>query len=121
LYRNAADHFSGLVVTRRVVTIEEAIATGLNDHIGPVLGDDAFTGEGLEVVFVFTGFFQAGEKLESVFAEDVLTGHAGDALHRAIPGGVTAVAIERDNAIDVRLKQALEKQVLFLGFVRHCF
>src|SRR3954454_8618721 len=106
---NTSNHLAVFVVTRRVVTIEETVATGLRDDVRSIFGNDAFTGEGLEVVFIFTGFFEAVEDFESAFAEHVLAFHTRDALHRAVPGGVTAVAIEGDNAIDVRLKQALEK------------
>ena len=119
--RDAADHFAALVVTWRVITIEETVTTGLRDDIRTILGNDAFACERLEVVFVFAGFRQAGEEVESVFAEHVLTLHAGDALHGAVPGGVTTLAIEGDDAVDVRFEKALEKEVLFLHFVRHCF
>src|SRR6185369_6269442 len=118
---DAADHFASLVMTRRVVAVKETITTRLRDDVETILGDDAFACERLEVVFVFSGFLQTGEKIESVFAEHHLTLHAGDALHRAVPGGVTTLAIEGDDAVDVGFEQALEKEVLFLHFVRHCY
>src|SRR5215213_924317 len=100
------DHFAILVVTGRVVTVKETVTTRLSDHIRTILGDDAFTGERVEVVFVFSGFLQAWKQVESVIAEHVLTLHSRDALHGAIPGRVTALAIECEDAINVRLEQA---------------
>src|SRR5215217_6821047 len=118
---DAADDFTCLVVTWRVVAVEETVTARLWDDVRTILSDGAFAGERLEVVFVFSAFLQAGEKIESAFAQHVLTLDTGDALHGAIPGGVTALAIECDDAIDVGFEQAFEKQVLFLDFVRHCF
>ncbi len=103
----------------RVVTVKETTATGLRDDIGAIFRNHTATGECLEIIFVFGGFFQAREELESVLAEYVLALHAGDALHRAVPGGVAKLAVEGDDAVNVCLEQAFEKQVLFLGFVRH--
>ena len=68
---------------------------------------------------VFSSLLEAGKQLERVFADNIFAFDTGDVLHRAIPGGVPALAIESDNAIDVRLEEAFEKEILFLGLVGH--
>ena len=51
-----------LVVTRRVVAIEETITTGLRDDVGAILGDDAFAGERLEVELSSPVSFKQGKR-----------------------------------------------------------
>src|SRR6185503_4890719 len=119
--RDAADDFALFVVTRGVVTIKETVATGLGDNVGTVLSNDALAGEGVEIELVFTGILEAGKQLERVFTDNIFALHTRDVLHRAIPGRIPAFPIESDNAIDIRLQQALEKEILFLGLVGHRF
>jgi len=112
-----ADHFALFVVTRRVVAVEETFVTGLGNDVRAIFSNYTSACERFKVVLVFPGFFQAGEQIERVLSEHFFTLHTRDALHRAIPGGVAELVVEGENAIHVRFEQALEKRVLFLGFV----
>jgi len=99
--------------------IKEAVAAGLGDDVRTILSDDALAGERFEIVLVFSGCLETGKEFERIPADNILALHTRDMFHRPIPGGVSEFAIERDNAIDVRLEQALEKEILFFGFVGH--
>jgi|SRR6185503_12391036 len=98
-----------LIVARRVVAFEETLAVALRDNVRAVFSDAASTGQCFAIKLIFTGLREAVEYLERAFSQHVLALDPGDLFHRAVPGGVPELTIERQDAVDVRLEKALEE------------
>jgi len=106
-------------VTRRVIAVEETIAARLGNDVRAIFGNDASASQGVNVVLVLASCRETGEQVESMFAQNILALDARDAFHRAVPRRIPEFAIERDDAVDVGLEQALEKKILFFLFAGH--
>ena len=92
---------------------EESFASGFGNGVRPVFRNCAFATERGKETPVFARFFEERENVERVLAQYLCARYSGDPLHGAIPDGVAAGAIKREDAVDAGVEQASKKKVFF--------
>ena len=96
---------------------EESFASSFGNGVRPVFRKCAFATQRGKETLVFARFFKEGENVERVLAEHRCARYSGHAFHGAIPDGIAARAIKREDAVDAGVEQTSQKKI-FLNIVQ---